>query len=101
MGGFLVPVVTIIIDLLDIYKWIIIISVVASWLLAFGVITTANHMVRTGLDLLYRLTEPVFRPIRRIVPSIGGLDFTPFIVLILIWLIQAELAQLALQLYRF
>jgi YggT family protein len=101
MGGFLVPVISIIIELLELYKWIVIISVVASWLLAFGVITTANHMVRMALDVLYRLTEPVYRPIHRILPNFGGLDFTPFVVLILIWFIQMELGQLALQLYRF
>jgi YggT family protein len=95
MGAFLAPIIWLVIQILDIYKWVVIISVVTSWLLALGVLTTANHVVRGVLDVLYRLTEPVYRPFRRFIPNFGGLDLTPLIVLLIIWLAEAELTTLA------
>lgn len=95
MGAFLAPIIVLAVQILEIYKWIVIIAVVTSWLLTLGVLTTANHVVRGVLDVLYRLTEPVYRPFRRFIPSLGGLDITPLIVLLIIWLVQAELATLA------
>jgi YggT family protein len=100
MGPFLAPIITLVIEILEIYKWIVIISVVTSWLVALGVLTTANHVVRGVLDVLYRLTEPVYRPFRRFLPNIGGLDISPLIVLLIIWLVQAELGTLATEVYR-
>ncbi|MGH7124332.1 MAG: YggT family protein [Stellaceae bacterium] len=97
MGAFLAPIITLVVEILEIYKWIVIISVVTSWLLALGVLTTANHVVRGMLDVLYRLTEPVYRPFRRFIPNLGGLDLTPLIVLLILWLAQAELTTLALK----
>lgn len=95
MGAFLAPIIVLVVQILEIYKWIVIIAVVTSWLLTLGVLTTANHVVRGVIDVLYRLTEPVYRPFRRFIPSFGGLDITPLIVLLIIWLVQAELATLA------
>jgi len=97
MGPFLVPVIRIVIEILDIYKWIVIISVVVSWLITLGVLTTANHVVRGVLDVLYRLTEPVYRPFRRFLPNFGGLDISPLIVLLIIWLVEQELVALVAQ----
>lgn len=98
MGPFLEPIITLVIEILDIYKWIVIISVVVSWLIAFGVLTTSNHVVRGVVDVLYRLTEPVYRPFRRFLPHIGGIDISPLIVLLIIWLIERELVILAARL---
>jgi YggT family protein len=95
MGEFLAPIIILIVQILEIYKWIVIISVVVSWLLALGVLTTANHVVRGVLDVLYRLTEPAYRPIRRFLPNFGGLDLTPLVVLLVVWLAQVELGTLA------
>ncbi|HKX08276.1 MAG TPA: YggT family protein [Stellaceae bacterium] len=95
MGAFLAPIIVLVVEILEIYKWIVIIAVVTSWLLTLGVLTTANHVVRGVIDVLYRLTEPVYRPFRRFIPNFGGLDITPLIVLLIIWLVQAELATLA------
>jgi YggT family protein len=95
MGEFLAPIIILIVQILEIYKWIVIISVIVSWLLAFGVLTTANHVVRGVLDVLYRLTEPAYRPIRRFLPNFGGLDLTPLVVFLVIWLAQTELSILA------
>jgi YggT family protein len=98
MGAFLAPLITLVVEVLEIYKWVVIISVVTSWLLTLGVLTTANHVVRGVLDVLYRLTEPVYRPFRRFLPNIGGLDISPLIVLLIIWLVEQELIALATQL---
>lgn len=95
MGAFLAPIIVLVVQILEVYKWVVIISVVTSWLLTLGVLTTANHVVRGVLDVLYRLTEPVYRPFRRFIPSFGGLDLTPLIVLLIIWLVEAELTTLA------
>jgi len=70
--------------LLHIATWIIIIQAVLSWLVAFNVINTHNDFVRQLLYALSRMTEPMYRPIRRIMPDFGALDFSPLVVLLLI-----------------
>ena len=94
MGAFLVPVIVIADYILYIYLWVIIISVVMSWLIAFGIINTYNRNVAMVGDVLYRLTEPVLRPIRRLLPNFGGLDVSPVIVILIIWLLQEWLIAL-------
>ncbi|MBV8191596.1 MAG: YggT family protein [Alphaproteobacteria bacterium] len=71
-------------QILDIYSWVIIASAIVSWLVAFGVVNVRNQVVRMLVDLLYRLTEPVLRPIRRLLPNLGGIDISPVIALLLI-----------------
>jgi len=100
MGGFLVPVIDVVIALLNLYWWVIIIAAVASWLIAFGVINTYNRTVARILDVLYRLTEPALRPIRQFLPNFGGIDISPVILLLIIWLIERELVQTEFYLYR-
>ena len=68
--------------LLRLYGWCLIVVAVMSWMLAFGVINAYSPVVRSLLEVLYRLTEPLLRPIRRVVPSIAGMDFSPVIALI-------------------
>jgi YggT family protein len=73
---------------LNIYTWLLIAWVVMSWLISFDVINTRNRFVYIVSDFLYRITEPVLRPIRRVVPDISGIDISPVILLLLIWLIR-------------
>lgn len=73
---------------LDLYTWIIIISAVLSWLIAFNVINTRNQFVATIWEMLYRVTEPALRPIRRLLPNLGGIDISPVILLLLIFFVQ-------------
>jgi YggT family protein len=87
----LAPLVEVVLILLNFVWWLIIISVVASWLVAFGVINTRNTAVYRLLDILNRATEPLFRPIRRLIPPMGGLDLSPMIVLLIIYVLQREL----------
>jgi YggT family protein len=81
--------------------WIIIIQAVLSWLIAFNVINMSNDTLRGIWMTLDRLTEPLYRPIRRIMPDFGALDLSPMVVLILIIIIQGPvlnyLAGLAIQ----
>ncbi len=74
---------------LQIYVWILIASAVLSWLIAFNVINTRNQFVATVWDMLYRMTEPVLRPIRERLPNLGGLDISPIILLLIIYFIQS------------
>ena len=101
MGGFVVPVIRIVIAILDIYWYLVIIQAVISWLIAFNVINTYSRPVAMVLDFLYRITEPALRPIRRFVPPFGGLDLSPVILLLIIWLIEMELTHLAFYLYAY
>jgi len=71
-----------------IYWWIIIAAAVMSWLIAFNVVDTRNRFVYAVADMLNRLTEPALRPIRQFMPNLGGIDISPIIVLLIIYLIQ-------------
>ena len=82
------PIAALLIEVLEIYKWIVFAAVLVSWLAAFNVINEHNNFVRTLLRILYALTEPVFRPVRRVIPSVGGLDLSPLVVLVAIWFLQ-------------
>ena len=82
------PIIALLLFLLDLYWWIVIIAVVVSWLVAFGVLNTYHPTARMIVRALAALTEPVFRPIRRILPELGGLDLSPIIVLVGIWFLQ-------------
>ena len=82
------PIAALLIEVLEIYKWIVIAAVIVSWLTAFNVINQYNNFVRTVLRILIALTEPVFRPIRRLIPPVGGLDLSPIIVFVIIWFLQ-------------
>ncbi|MEM7568258.1 MAG: YggT family protein [Pseudomonadota bacterium] len=66
--------------LLMLYAWAIIISAIISWLIAFNVINTRNQFVYAVTDMLHRITEPLLRPIRRIVPDLGGVDISPILL---------------------
>lgn len=77
-----------ILTILDIYKWVLIAAAILSWLLAFDVLNTRNRLVYSINDFLYRITEPALRPIRRILPNLGGVDISPVILILIIWFIQ-------------
>ena len=88
------PIIALLLFLLDLYWWIVIIAVVVSWLVAFGVLNTYHPTARMIVRALAALTEPVFRPIRRILPELGGLDLSPIIVLVGIWFLEYVLVWL-------
>ena len=73
---------------LQIYVWLLIASAVLSWLVAFNVDNTRNPVVSTVGEFLYRITEPALRPIRSFMPNLGGLDISPIILILIIFLIE-------------
>jgi YggT family protein len=74
--------------ILNIYTWVIIISAVLSWLLAFNVINYDNNFVRTIWNSVNALTEPLLRPIRRRLPQMGAIDIAPIILLLAIFFLE-------------
>ena len=71
-------------SVINIYIWLLIASAVLSWLIAFNVINTSNRFVYTVGDFLYRITEPALRPIRRVLPNLGGIDLSPVVLILLL-----------------
>lgn len=74
---------------LELYVWCLIIYVVLSWLTAFNVVNTSNRFVSNVLNVLYQITEPPLRPIRRMLPNFGGLDLSPLALILIIILIRS------------
>jgi YggT family protein len=85
--------------LLSILTWIIIAQVVLSWLFVFNVLNTSSQGVRSIAVAIDRLTAPLYRPIRRLLPDFGGIDFSPLVVLILIQVIKKLLGGVVMQYY--
>ena len=83
--------------ILQVLVWVIIAQVIISWLVAFNVINTQSNFVRTVLDALERLTAPLYRPIRKILPDFGGIDFSPIILILAIQILRKLNAGLALE----
>jgi len=73
---------------LQIYIWLLIAAAVLSWLIAFNVVNTRNPVVAAIADFLYRITEPLLRPIRGMMPNLGGIDVSPVILILIILLIE-------------
>ena len=80
-------------EVLNLYWWAVILAAVISNLIAFGVLDTRNRLVWTIADFLYRITEPALRRIRRVIPSLSGIDLSPLVLLFAIYIAQAVLAQ--------
>ncbi len=76
---------------LGIYITVVIVQVVLSWLVAFNVVNTRNRFVYLVGDLLYRLTEPALAPIRRFLPSFGGMDVSPVVLILVLYFLRVFL----------
>ncbi len=76
---------------LQLYVYVLIASAVLSWLIAFGVVNMRNQFVANLAQVLYAVTEPVLRPIRNMLPNLGGIDISPVIVILIIIFIQSVL----------
>jgi YggT family protein len=73
---------------ISIYIWLLIAQAVLSWLVAFGIVNRYNRVVATVGDFLWRVTEPLLRPIRRVLPDLGGIDISPVILILLLWFVR-------------
>ncbi|HEV7407521.1 MAG TPA: YggT family protein [Bradyrhizobium sp.] len=85
------PIVFILIQIINLYMYLLIASAILSWLIAFNVVNTRNQFVAAVAEFLYRITEPVLGPIRRRLPNLGGLDISPIIAFFVLWLLQLYL----------
>jgi YggT family protein len=74
--------------LLTVVWWIIVVQAILSWLIAFNVINTSNDLVRNIWNALGQMTEPLYRPIRRILPDFGALDLSPMVVLLILYILM-------------
>lgn len=81
--------------LLGVLGWLIIGQVILSWLVAFNVLNTSSPGLRAFINALERITEPLYRPIRRLLPDFGGIDFSPLVVLLLIQVVRMLLGGVA------
>jgi YggT family protein len=88
------PLIGVILIALRLYMWAVIISVVLSWLVHFGVVNTRNQYVAMIGHFLWRLTEPALRPIRRILPNLGGIDISPIVLFLVIIFVQDVLVRI-------
>ena len=84
----MVPLIGFLVLVIDLYIWVIIIGAVLSWLIAFNVLNTHNRFVYQIADMLYRVTEPALRPIRRVIPNLGGIDISPVILILFLIFIR-------------
>ena len=98
MDVLLGPIFWLILTVINLYIWVVIISVILSWLTAFNVINTGNRFVYLVGDFLYRATEPALRPIRNILPNLGGLDLSPLVLILGLYFLEQVVARLAFRL---
>ncbi len=75
--------------LIDLYVWVLIASVIMSWLLTFGVVNYSNPFVRSLAQTLYAVTEPVLKPFRRLTPNLGAIDISPVLLLLFLFFVQS------------
>ncbi|QKV19894.1 YggT family protein [Oricola thermophila] len=73
---------------IGIYKWIVIAMVIFSWLYAFNIVNNSNRFVAMVGDFLYKATEPLLRPIRRVMPDLGGIDISPIVLFVGIFFVE-------------
>jgi YggT family protein len=98
--GIFIALIDIVQFLLWILSIIIIVQAIMSWLVGFNVVNSRNGFVAAVWNALERITEPLYRPIRKIMPDFGGIDFSPLVVLLIIWVIQRLLGGVELDLER-
>ena len=82
-----------IIQIINLYKLVLLIYIIATWLINFNVINTSNRFIYSAMEVLYRLSEPSLRLVRKYVPAFGNIDLSPIIVYLLLWFIQSLLVE--------
>ncbi len=82
-----------IIQIINLYKLVLLIYIIATWLISFNIINTSNRFRYSAMEILYRLSEPSLRLVRKYVPAFGNMDISPIIVYLLLWFIQSLLIE--------
>ena len=75
-------------SVVTIYIWILIINALLSWLIAFNVLNTSNRLVYSLLDVSYKMTDPLLRPIRNFLPNLGSIDISPVVLILLLMFVR-------------
>ena len=82
-----------IIQIINLYKFILLVYIIATWLINFNIINTSNRFIYSAMEVLYKLCEPSLRLVRRYVPFFGNIDISPIIVYLLLWFFQSLLIE--------
>jgi YggT family protein len=96
-GAVMQSVLMLISTVISLYIWCLILQAILSWLVAFNVINTSNRFVYMVGDFLYRITEPALRPIRAILPNMGGIDLSPVVLILLLSFLKSLMFELFAQ----
>lgn len=94
MDIILLPLLAVLSAVIGIYAWVVIASVVMSWLVNFQLINSSNNFLIMLIDFLYKMTEPMLVKIRRFVPVVSGFDLSPIVLILFLWFLQAVIARL-------
>ncbi len=94
MQAFIYALVGVLLAAIQIYRWVVIGAIIMSWLVQFNIVNRHNQIVATIGEILYRLTEPVLRPIRRFVPNLGGIDISPIVLFLILLFFELLLSRL-------
>ena len=81
------------VQIIDLYKLVLIIYIILTWMINFNVINTSNRFVYSMMDILYRLSEPSLRQVRRYIPTFGNIDISPIVAFLLLWFLQSLLIE--------
>ena len=82
-----------IIQIINLYKLVLLIYIIATWLISFNIINTSNRFIYSAMEILHRLSEPSLRLVRKYVPTFGNIDISPIIVYLLLWFFQSLLIE--------
>ena len=82
-----------IIQIINLYKLILLVYIIATWLINFNIINTSNRFIYSAMEILYKLCEPSLRLVRKYVPLFGNIDISPIIVYLLLWFFQSLLIE--------
>ena len=82
-----------IIQIINLYKLILLVYIISTWLINFNIINTSNRFIYSSMEVLYKLCEPSLRLVRRYVPFFGNIDISPIIVYLLLWFLQSLLIE--------
>ncbi|AIL12280.1 membrane protein [Candidatus Paracaedimonas acanthamoebae] len=97
MDVLIIPMLELLRTILQLYIWVFIASVVLSWLISFQIVNTHNRVVVVIGEALYRLTEPMLAPLRRIIPGVSGFDFSPMVAIFILVFMQNVVSRLILK----
>ncbi|MCH7485634.1 MAG: YggT family protein [Proteobacteria bacterium] len=94
MDVILVPMINLFLTVIELYIWVVIIAVVLGWLVSFKVVNTSNRFVYMVGDFTYRATEPALKPIRNVLPKLGGIDISPIVLIVLLYFLKDVLVRM-------